>query len=661
MNLGRMAMRMLWVGMVLLLVACSSAKNAATPAPGVGSSKAPAVAVVPSAALQKRAQDEAKTAVDARANAIAAASAAAVAKTVQVVKKSEGPALPTGPAVWLYVSLTSQSYFMKSGLEGSSRSAVWEAFLRKYRIPYVRITSVELLEQVPSNAVLLLPSNVALSEREMGAIRGARERGVSILATWLTGVRNDSGELRGFDFMEKVLDVRVAGNTEDAEDDNFMIVHGDNPVTHAIPAGTRVWLERVKDMLPLRLVAKNYAAHIMDWSRTYSIEKKTGVVAFDEQKQANGNYSRSVVLGYPEQVWLSADPKMLEALAHNALAWLFRQPDAYLAGWPHPHVSAMVLAVEGGEDVAEVDLEFAKRIGSAGAKATYYVLSDSLAKTAPVIKRIQKSGHEIAYFGDKFDGFKDQSKATQTKRMDAMQKGMDDAGIKFANGGGFVAPMDSYDKVTEELLLERGIGHYLSFMDATDARLPFFAKGTTDVNRATVVLPRTQPGPEDATEEGDPDEGMQNFLSEFALSESMGGLSVIRIPTQTILSEPHRELLFEHLSQRKGKMWMASAGDVAQWWRDRARVSVRLEPNAKAPILVVSVQGDVPVQDKTIAWINVPGMASRLRLEAADLDDPTPPVVRIDAWRNGVVLDGLVPGEYCWYLYFDGTVGQIKK
>ncbi|MDT8990060.1 polysaccharide deacetylase family protein [Curvibacter sp. APW13] len=550
---------------------------------------------------------------------------------------------------------------MKAGLEGSSRSAVWEGFLRKYRIPYVRITSVDLLEQTPANAVLLLPSNVALSDREMAAIRSARERGASVLSTWLTGVRNDSGDWRGFEFMEKVLGVRVAGNTEDGEDDNFLIVHGDNPVTHAIPAGTRVWIERVKDMLPLRLVAKNYAAHIMDWSRTFSIEKKTGAIVFDEEKQGNGSFSRSVTFGYPEQVWLSGDPKMLEALAHNALAWLFRQPDAYLAAWPHPHASAALIAVEGGEDVAEVDFEFAKRLETAGAKATYYVLSDSLAKAAPVIKRIQKRGHEIAYFGDKFDGFKDQSRATQAKRMDAMQKGLDDAGIKLTDGGGFVAPMDSYDKVTEELLLERGIGHYLSFMDATDSRLPFFAKGTTDVNKATVVLPRTQPGPEEATEEGDPDEGMQNFLSEFALSESMGGLSVIRIPTQTILSEPHRELLFGHLAQRKGKMWMTSAGEIAQWWRDRARVAVRLEPNAKAPILVVSVQGGVPVRERTVAWLNLPSMASRLRLEAADLDDPTPPVVKVDAWRSGVVLDGLVPGEYCWYLYFDGPSGPAKN
>jgi hypothetical protein len=230
----------------------------------------------------------------------------------------------------------------------------------------------------------------------------------------LTGVRNESGDWRGFEFMEEALGVRVAGNTEDGEDDNFMIVHGDNPVTHAIPAGTRVWLERVKAMLPLRLVGANYAAHIMDWSRTYSHEKKTGVITFDEQKQPGGKYSRSVSFGYPEQVWMSADPKMLEAIAHNALAWLFRQPDAYLSAWPHPYSSGMVLAVEGSEEVAEVDSDFAKRVESVGGKATYFVLSDNMAKSGPIIKRIQKRGHEIAYFGDKVTVSKTKAVHSQT-------------------------------------------------------------------------------------------------------------------------------------------------------------------------------------------------------------------------------------------------------
>lgn len=619
------------------------------PAPAAG---APALRVVPAEQLGKRAQEESKSLADARAAAIAAAAAAAAAKPV-VASKVQGPAIPNGPAVWLYVSLSSQDYYMKAGMDGSVRTLVWENFLRKYKIPYVRTTTVELLEQVPAHSVLLIPSTPALSAREWAAIRAARERGASVLSSWLTGVRNEAGEWQGFDTMEKVLGARVAGNTEDAEEDSFMIVHGDNPVLHALPAGNRVWMDRVQEYWPLRLVGRNYAAHMMTWGRSYSADKPTGVIVYDEIKQASGAHSRNVVLGYPEQLWLTADPKMLEAIAHNALGWLFRQPDAYLAGWPHPYQSGFVLAVEEAEDIAEVDIDFAKNLESAGAKASYYLLSDSLVRTAPVAKRIQRRGHEIGYFGDKFEGFKGQSAADQARRMDAMQKGMEDAGIKLGAAPGFVAPMDSYDDTTHQLLLERRLGYYVSFMDATDTRLPFFPKGTADVNTATVVLPRTQPGPEEATEEGDPDEGMQHFLHQLELTQSMAALALIRIPTQTILAQEHQDLLFAHLKARKGKMWMTTGSDVAQWWRERAKISVRLEFEGERSLLVVTVHGSEALKNPARVLVNLPKAGGRLRLQSPQADNPTPAVAPVDAWRAAVLLEDLDPGEYLWYLQFD--------
>jgi hypothetical protein len=560
--------------------------------------------------------------------------------------------LRAGPVVWLYSSAPSQAYLAKAGIDPAVGLRVWETFLRKYKIPFAKVISVEGLEQMQSG-VLLLPSVVAMSEREKQAVVGFRSQGGSVLSSWLTGVRSESGEWTGFDFMEKTLDVRVVGNTEGAEDDNFMIVHGDNPIAHHLPAGMRVWLERVDGLLPLRLVGNNYAAHIMDWSRAFSPDKQTGVITFDERTQASGKSSRNVVLGYPEQLWLAADPKMLESVAHNALLWLLHQTDSYVAAWPYPNTSGFVMAVAGTEDVADVDLEFAKQLEDAGGKATYYILGESLAKSAAIVKKLQARGHEIGYLGDKFEGFKDQPLAVQVTRLDAMRKVFEDSAVKLTPGAGFAAPLDSYDGVTERLLIEREMGHYIAFMDATDGRLPFFPKAMDGPQFNTVVLPRTQPGPEDAIEEGDPDVGLQGFLDDFSLSESMGGLSVIRVPSQTLLTEEQRRKVFDHLKARRSRMWMSTAGGVAQWWRERARISARLEPNSKAPILVVSVRGETELKAPAAVWINLPQMGGALRIEAADADDPTPLIGKIDPWRSAVILDGLLPGEYCWYLYFD--------
>lgn len=626
----------------LLLSACSSFRTETQPVQSVPVKAANSV-VVPAGAYPKRTREAPQLAVS--------AGASVVAGDGQSTMKPESE-LRGSPVVWLYLSTPSQAYLAKTGIDPAVSLRVWETFLRKYKIPFVKVLSVEGLEQMQSG-VLLLPSVVAMSEREKQAVVGFRSKGGSVLSTWLTGVRSESGEWTGFDFMDKTLDVRVVGNTEGAEDDNFMIVHGDNPITHHLPAGMRVWLERVDSLLPLRLVGKHYAAHIMDWSRTFSPDKQTGLITFDERMQTSGKASRNVVLGYPEQLWLAADPEMVESIAHNALLWLFRQTDSYVAAWPYPNASGFVMAVAGTEDVADVDLEFANQLEAAGAKATYYILGETLAKSASVVKKLQARGHEVGYLGDRFEGFKDQPLATQATRLDAMRKMFEDAGVQLAAGAGFAAPLDSYDRATEQLLVDRKMGHYIAFMDATDARLPFFPKTGESPQKNTVVLPRTQPGPEEAIEEGDPDVGFQGFLDEFSLSESMGGLSVIRIPSQTLLTEDQRKKMFDHLKARRDKMWMSTAGGVAQWWRERSRISVRLVPNSKAPILVVTVQGENELTIPAAVLINLPQMDGSLRIESPEADNPLPMVGKIDAWRSAIILDGLVPGDYCWYLYFD--------
>ena len=69
---------------------------------------------------------------------------------------------------------------------------VWTTFLRKYQIPFQVVSSVGKLE-ASAASVLILPSLVALSGREKQAIATLRSRGVSVLASWLTGVRNENG------------------------------------------------------------------------------------------------------------------------------------------------------------------------------------------------------------------------------------------------------------------------------------------------------------------------------------------------------------------------------------------------------------------------------------------------------------------------------------
>lgn len=237
-----------------------------------------------------------------------------------------------------------------------------------------------------------------------------------------------------------------------------------------------------------------------------------------------------------------------------------------------------------------------------------------------------------------------------------MRKMVEEAGIKINARASFAAPMDSYDKVTQQLLLERGFDNYIAFMDASDGRLPVFARPEADVRKSTVILPRTQMGPEESIEEGDPDEGLQKFLDELELSIRMGGLAITRIPAQSILTPQQQQTVFDYLHTKKDKLWMTTSRDVAQWWRDRARISARLEPADKGLQLKVTVLGALSPKDPVAVWINLPYKGALLRLESPILNNPLPATGVIDAWRTAVILEELVPGEYEWYVHFENAV-----
>lgn len=559
------------------------------------------------------------------------------------------------PTVHLYASPTTESYLKSGGLDAKNNLRIWETFLKKYKIPFQLVTSVDRLEAA-SSGVLLLPTSVALSAREKQAVVTFRAKGGSVLTSWLAGVRGEKGEWLGFGFMENVLDAKVVGDTRAEEEDNFMMPYGDNPITHHLPAGLRVWMEVVKETYPLRLVGRHPAAQIMDWSRTFVPDKTGTVIVFDEKAQSTGRLSRSVVLGYPERLWMASDPKSMEAIAHNALTWLLRQPDAYTSAWPQTYRSAVVFAVDSSDEFTPADLELASLFKNNGMVATYYTLTEIVLKSVPVLKQIQAQGHEVAYLADRFAGFKDQSASAQAKRMDAMRQEMKNSGLVIAADAGFHPPMDSYDKTTEQLINVNGFGHFVSFTDTTDARLPFIATQQGGNNASatnTVVLPRTLSGPEDAMEAGDAEEGLKAFLSELELSRKMSALSVLRLAQQAFVSKEQWDDIFSYIKSPNGHIWVATASQVADWWRERERVNFRLESDPAAPLLSVTIKGNTPLKQAVALYINLPESRSVMRLVSQAGSQNSVKIVPVDAWRSALILKDLAPGTYRWHLYFD--------
>ena len=567
---------------------------------------------------------------------------------------------PAPVKVWLYASLPSQNHLMKLGVDPTTGTRLWENYLRASQIPFARITTADQITRIPAFGVLILASAVVLNEAEKQAVLNWRDRGGSILSTWLTATHSQTGAAIGYDFMADVLDVKVVGNTQDAANENFMIVHGDNPVAHSLQAGTRVWMERLPNQLPLRLVGQQDAAHIMNWSRLTDAERPSGLVTFNERQMPSGRLSRTVTLGYSEQNWQRADPQQLGALSNNVLSWLLRQPQAYLGAWPHPYQGGLLLALQAAEAVADAEIDAARAIAAMGGRATFYIHGGHLPKTAPVVQKIQGFGHEIAYFGDQFQGFKDQDESVQAERLALMQKQFAEAGIAVASPPGFSAPMDSYDKTTQRLLEEGRFDNYIALMEVTESRLPVVATRTPDGLARTIILPRTLTGPMDVTPGTDPDSRLGSFLHSLDLSVRMGGLSVVRLPSQSLLRPDQRQLVFDTIQDMRKRTWIASASQIAQWWRQREQVSVTLEPHPDGYLLTATVARPVTLAQPLSIWINLPHRNSLVRVLPQNKADTPPTVVSVDAWRSVITLRAPPAGRHQWLLQFDESASPER-
>jgi hypothetical protein len=374
----------------------------------------------------------------------------------------------------------------------------------------------------------------------------------------------------------------------------------------------------------------------------------------------SGQLSRTVTLGYPEQNWLRSDPKMLGALTGDIFSWLNRQPQAYVGAWPFPYQGGFLLAVQAAEQMADMEVDMGKTFRKMGGKATYYVHGANVIKAAATIKQVKALGHEIGYFGDSFEGFGGQPEATQIQRMDSMQKGMVEAGIGISSPASFSAPLDSYDATTQRLAIERKFGNFLAFMEVSESSLPFAASRDANGLAQTIVLPRTLIGPEEATEAGDPDEGLENFLGGLDLSVRMGGLSVMRIPSQTLLTPVQRKRIFGKVESMRERMWMASAQQIAQWWRSREHVSVSLVPHLQGYLLTAAIAHPITAAEPISIWVNLPRRDSRMRVQALRKGEKVPLVLANDPWRAAIVLNAPTSGTFAWLLQFEDVPSSQK-
>ncbi len=558
-------------------------------------------------------------------------------------------AAPSGSSVLLYASPNTKTYL--SGIGGNYDTLLipWRGYFSDRKRAYREATDIEQVRKL-KEGVLVLPSALSLNDEERAEILAFRLRGGAILSTWATGTRNSGGDWAGWQFLER-LGVQMVGEIPTSTDGLHLVLNGESPVSHTHPAGQRIEISKTSEAL-LRFKSEIVAGRFMNWARIQDEARRgEGAILFSE---ANPSIGRVAFFAFAETVWESRPIAAYEFI-DNTIQWLQREPAIVIGAWPNGKRSAQVIEMD-TEDGFENAIPFSSMMKSLDYPATFYLLT-SIAKLFPDVVTRLANGFEIGYHGDVHDSFKGQSSQQQEQRILMMQSDLRSLlpGTKALTG--FRAPTEGYDTTTEQLLQKYGIRHHAGDPSRTEGRIPIFAKLEGISKEDTViVLPRTQRDDINLYRESLSAEQMtQALISDFDLAVEHGALGLLSIHSQNFKTDsPLTKAMpgfLVHMKQRSKEVWVASAGDVAGWWRDRERFKLSSRNTGRRLEFNITVTGDKPVNGASLV-IMLPQKGITATVQSTKTDGLKPTVTKIDDYRTAVVFDSLQPGNYVYQATF---------
>ena len=558
-------------------------------------------------------------------------------------------AAPMQGNVTLYASSNTETYFKGIGGNYETLLVPWRNYFSNRKLDFKEIKNVaELRKQ--KTGVLILPSALSLSAEERTEIQAYRDKGGSILSTWATGTRNGKGEWEGWQLLES-MGVKMLGEIPVTEDARNLTLTGESPVSHTLPAGKRIWMDKTSEPL-LRVKGEMVAARFMDYARIVDDTRRgEGAVVYSEPKDS---LNRTAYFAFAESSWES-HPLATYDLIDDTIQWLKREPALVRASWPNGKVAAEVIEMDTEQGFPNA-LPFAEMMQALDYRATFYVLT-SVGKLFPNVLTMLARDFEVGYHADVHDSFKGQPASVQEQRIQNMKTEMASVVPDISRMTGFRAPIEGYDATTEMLLQKAGIRHHTADPARTDGRLPLFAK-LEDVKTedALVVLPRTQRDDINLIKQNLSVEQTQTeLIDDFDLAVDTGALGLLSVHSQNFAQDSTliKALpgFLEHLKTRRTKIWLASAGQVADWWRERERFKLSYGNSGKRLEFNVTITGNMPLSGVTLIAM-LPQKGFLPEVESLKIGMPKPVVSKIDDYRASIVFGLLPPGNYAYQMTF---------
>lgn len=573
-----------------------------------------------------------------------ARSAAAVDEPPPSPAEALGPvaAAAGGAVAAIFVSSASKGYFPDSAFYRSTVRR-WSSLLGEAGMGHREIATASDVESLDPNTLLVLPQAACLSKDEVEALHAHVAAGGGLVLTWATGARDEQCEWRGWDPLLSLTGAPNLGEL-DMGGPVFLTLPAGFPLSAGLAPGSRMELHigpRVAvDVAGPRAYWSDWAlnrvpAPVGAWSEGGGPGTSAPDAAAVLHTTAGGGRVAWFGFDIDEGVSASDDWRIRRTLL-NGVIWASGGLIAEVSAWPQGHRAAAFI----GEDVESGfsnSAELARLLKAKGAAATFFVVSGLAAEHPDLADSLAIVG-EIGSQTSDHNPTAGLSLSEQAFRLERSWNELRDwAGIA---PRGLRPPEERFDERTLRAWRDVG-GTYVAAVNGARSASPEVFE---TVSGPIVLLPRLVNDDYNVFVQSGarrPVELRDAWLAGARKLAPLGGLAYLALRTQ-VAGTPERVWVvgevIDSLRTAGGPWWLATGGEIADWWLSRAAVEVAIQ--TAPPAVTVDLSPGRPTYG---AWMEVYGPEPARDL-APFVGDRALPYSRT-AWGIRFPLPGLAADE----------------
>lgn len=460
--------------------------------------------------------------------------------------------------------------FYNSAASLDSIIAAWREALARTGADVRVVRSTELGAVASWPRVIVVPSSPCLTVATREAMERAAARGQGLIVTGPAGALDAACRRIGYGL---VVALTQASRVEALESRPMVYVTlpTGNPLTDDIPPGARL------DLRPAGQVALRHPARDAYYS-DYSLQPASanGQPLLDGAL-ARGRYgkARIVYWGFElrDAVARPWNDAVVALLVRNSVRWAAGLASVSIEPWPDGRRAAAILAQD-VEDHFGNARNALDSLRAAEVHGTYFLTSD-FALRNPRLTRLLSEQGEIGTHSENHHLLGGTAAEVQRERLAKTQADL--SGLLGNGVRGLRPPQEQFDAATMAAWMSAGGTYLLGANDSRTVGPELLSTGGDTI----VLLSRNGVDDIAAVREGrrDPEATAAIFLRGYARIRALGGVYVLSYHSQ-LLATPELVPALARVAREiatDSAAWPATAGMVAQWWRSRAGLEVRLQ------------------------------------------------------------------------------------